>query len=215
MHMSYWFGTAVGDLLFKGFTINSASALVLTCLGLASLAILYEAVKVYQAHVKYNTVLRDEDCHSSKCTNERSSLLGNDGRSHISYSHKLLILFLETGWYIVQNVLSYILMLSVMTYNGYFTIAVCLGAGIGYLVFGPVLIEIGIRNGGVRPPKRFCRVCMEATRSVDNVQQAHGSFPDVAEQDSLVHQNDQGHCHESVAVVHRDDTEVQSDHTVY
>lgn len=25
MHMSYWFGTAVGDLLFKGFTINSAS----------------------------------------------------------------------------------------------------------------------------------------------------------------------------------------------
>jgi hypothetical protein len=25
MHVSYWFGTAVGDLLFKGFTINSTS----------------------------------------------------------------------------------------------------------------------------------------------------------------------------------------------
>jgi ATP/ADP translocase len=25
MHVSYWFGTAVGDLLFKGFTVNSAS----------------------------------------------------------------------------------------------------------------------------------------------------------------------------------------------
>lgn len=25
MHMSYWFGTAVGDLLFKGFTITSTS----------------------------------------------------------------------------------------------------------------------------------------------------------------------------------------------
>ena len=25
MHVSYWFGTAVGDLLFKGFNINSAS----------------------------------------------------------------------------------------------------------------------------------------------------------------------------------------------
>jgi hypothetical protein len=47
-----------------------------------------------------------------------------------------------------------------MTYNGYFTIAACLGAGIGYLVFGPVLIEIGMRNGGLRPPKRFCRICM-------------------------------------------------------
>ena len=76
------------------------------------------------------------------------------------FSFRLLILFHETGWYIVQDVLSYILMLSVMTYNGYFTIAVCLGAGIGYLVFGPVLIEIGMRNGGLRPPKRFCRVCM-------------------------------------------------------
>lgn len=76
------------------------------------------------------------------------------------FAFRLLILFLETGWYTVQDVLSYILMLSVMTYNGYFTIAVCLGAGIGYLVFGPVLIEIGMRNGGLRPPKRFCRVCM-------------------------------------------------------
>lgn len=25
MHMSYWFGTAVGDLLFRGFTITSTS----------------------------------------------------------------------------------------------------------------------------------------------------------------------------------------------
>jgi len=64
------------------------AALVLTCLGLASLAILYEAIKVYLAHVKYKRVLRDEDCHSSRCTNERSSLLGNGGKSHISYSHK-------------------------------------------------------------------------------------------------------------------------------
>jgi len=214
MHMSYWFGTVVGDLLFKGFTINSTSALVLTCLGLASLAILYEAIKVYLAHVKYNTVLRDEDCRSSRCTNERSLLLGNGGKSHVSYSHKLLILFLETGWYIVQDVLSYILMLAVMTYNGYFTIAVCLGAGIGYLVFGPVLIEIGMRNGGLRPPKRFCQVCMEATRSVDDAQQGHSSLPEAAEQDSLVHQSDQGQGYESVAVVHRVDNDQQSDHIV-
>lgn len=214
MHVSYWFGTAVGDLLFKGFTINSASALVLTCLGLASLAILYEAIKVYLAHVKYNTVLRDEDCHSSRCTNERSSLLGNGSKSRVSYSHKLLILFLGTGWYIVQDVLSYILMLSVMTYNGYFTIAACLGAGIGYLVFGPVLIEIGIRNGGLRPPKRLCHVCMEATRREDDAQQAHNSLPDVTEQDSLVHQSDQGQGYESVAVVHRADNDEQSDHIV-
>jgi hypothetical protein len=47
-----------------------------------------------------------------------------------------------------------------MTYNGYFTTAVSFGSGIGYLVFGPVLIEIGIKNGGLRRPRRVCRVCV-------------------------------------------------------
>jgi hypothetical protein len=47
-----------------------------------------------------------------------------------------------------------------MTYNGYFTTAVSFGAGIGYLVFGPVLIEIGVKNGGLRRPRRLCRVCV-------------------------------------------------------
>lgn len=52
------------------------------------------------------------------------------------------------------------LMLCVMTYNGYFTIAVSVGAGIGYFVFGQVLLEIGLKNGGIRRPKRVCPVCM-------------------------------------------------------
>jgi hypothetical protein len=67
-------------------------ALVMTCFGLASLAILFEAIKVYEAHVKYSTVLGEEHCHSTRCTNERSPLLGNnrmnDKSSHISYSQK-------------------------------------------------------------------------------------------------------------------------------
>lgn len=68
------------------------AALVMTCFGLASLAILFEAIKVYQEHVKYSTVLGEEHCHSTRCTSERSPLLGNyrtnDRNSHISYSHK-------------------------------------------------------------------------------------------------------------------------------
>jgi hypothetical protein len=100
-------------------------------------------------------------CVRARAHAVRRGILIRKGVLHrFCFAFRLPILFLQTGWYIVQDVLSYILMLSVMTYNGYFTIAVCLGAGIGYLVFGPVLIEIGIRNGGVRPPKRFCRVCV-------------------------------------------------------
>lgn len=55
---------------------------------------------------------------------------------------------------------------------------------------------------------------LEATRSVDDEQQAHSSLPAVAEQDSLVHQSDQSQGYESVAVVHRADNNEQSEHIV-
>lgn len=49
---------------------------------------------------------------------------------------------------------------------------------------------------------------------MDDVQREHSSLPDVAEQDSLVHQGDQGQGYESVAVVHRAGDDEQSDHIV-
>jgi len=55
---------------------------------------------------------------------------------------------------------------------------------------------------------------LEATRSVDDAQQGHSSLPEVAEQDSLVHQSDQGQGCESVAVIHRANDDEQSDHIV-
>lgn len=33
-------------------------------------------------------------------------------------------------------------MLAVMTFNGYISIALILGSGIGYYIFGPVLLEL-------------------------------------------------------------------------
>lgn len=49
---------------------------------------------------------------------------------------------------------------------------------------------------------------------MDDAQQGHSSLPEAAEQDSLVHQSDQGQGYESVAVVHRVDNDQQSDHIV-
>lgn len=48
---------------------------------------------------------------------------------------------------------------------------------------------------------------------MDDAQHAHSSLPDVAEQESLVHQSDQSQGYASVAVVHRAD-DGQSDHIV-
>lgn len=43
--------------------------------------------------------------------------------------------FLQTLLHVIQVVLSYVLMLVFMTYNGFLCIAVAAGAGAGYFVF--------------------------------------------------------------------------------
>ncbi len=42
---------------------------------------------------------------------------------------------LQTGLHVIQLIVSYILMLVVMTYNVYLCLAIALGAGVGYYLF--------------------------------------------------------------------------------
>lgn len=46
---------------------------------------------------------------------------------------------------------------------------------------------------------------LEVLQNEEDTRQDDVTLPTVAQQDSLVHQSDQGHCQESVAVVHRAD----------
>lgn len=43
---------------------------------------------------------------------------------------------LQSGLHVVQVGMGYLLMLVAMTYNGWLFLAVCFGAGLGYLIFG-------------------------------------------------------------------------------
>lgn len=45
-----------------------------------------------------------------------------------------------------HTLLGYILMMAVMTYNVYIGIALVLGSGIGYWIFGPKLIELNMEQ---------------------------------------------------------------------
>lgn len=53
---------------------------------------------------------------------------------------------MELGHWTIHVVLGYILMLTVMTFNGYMTIVLAIGSGIGYFVFGPILIDLNIKK---------------------------------------------------------------------
>lgn len=46
MHMSFWWGADVGDVFFKGLTVNTTGAMVALCVTLTVLSILYEGMKV-------------------------------------------------------------------------------------------------------------------------------------------------------------------------
>lgn len=46
MHMTFWWGSNVGDIFIKGITVNSAGSLVILCLILVTLSILFEGLKV-------------------------------------------------------------------------------------------------------------------------------------------------------------------------
>ncbi|KAJ0037097.1 hypothetical protein NL108_018351 [Boleophthalmus pectinirostris] len=133
MVMTFYFGYQNVELLFSGLIINSAGEMVLACLGVFLLAALYEGLKIgrevllrrNQVNVRYNSM----------------PVPGNDGtvlmETHKTVGQRMLspAHFLQTLLHILQVVLSYVLMLVFMTYNGFLCIAVALGAGAGYFLF--------------------------------------------------------------------------------
>lgn len=48
-------------------------------------------------------------------------------------------------WFL-HTTLGYILMMVVMTYNAYFTIALIIGGALGYWIFGPTLIQLNMQR---------------------------------------------------------------------
>ncbi|XP_072309487.1 high affinity copper uptake protein 1 [Eucyclogobius newberryi] len=133
MAMTFYFDYKNVELLFSGLIINSAGEMVLACLGVFLLAALYEGLKIgrevllrrSQVNVRYNSM----------------PLPGTDGtvmvETHKTVGQRMLSPghFLQTLLHILQVVLSYILMLVFMTYNGFLCIAVAIGAGAGYFLF--------------------------------------------------------------------------------
>ena len=62
--------------------------------------------------------------------------------------------------------LGYLLMLSVMTYNGYIVFAIVIGSGIGYYIFGPLWFEWNISK--IQRKKRLIQCNPECTGKILN-----------------------------------------------
>ncbi|XP_049624853.1 high affinity copper uptake protein 1-like [Suncus etruscus] len=111
MHTTFYFGYKNVELLFPGLVIQCRAGMVLACLVMFCLALCYEGLKVAR----------------EKLTDRAKSS---------PQPHVLRWLHLaQTALHVLQMMLSYVLMLTFMTYNAYLALAVWAGAGTGYLVF--------------------------------------------------------------------------------
>ncbi|XP_045625767.1 protein SLC31A2 isoform X4 [Procambarus clarkii] len=139
MHMSYYFSSTVCDFLFKGVNIITTWGMVSLCLGLLSLSVLAEGFKVARSQLLKVAASRKTGCNKYEIP-ERSPLLMSEsflGRRNQKFLYKRRVKFhiLQSFLHVVHLTIGYILMLVVMTYNAYFTIAVVSGAGLGYFFF--------------------------------------------------------------------------------
>ncbi|KAL6266301.1 hypothetical protein P5V15_003160 [Pogonomyrmex californicus] len=147
MHMWYWFGVDLDNFLFPGYNISTVWGLVATCLGLAALAVLFEAMKVFQIHLQ-QTVIRSVP-RTTSASSESSSLLSKVTLKNFkTYTRcgRCMKWSLQTLHWSLHTTLGYILMMAVMTYNAYITIALAIGACLGYWIFGPRLIQLNMQR---------------------------------------------------------------------
>ncbi|XP_054986277.1 high affinity copper uptake protein 1-like [Sorex araneus] len=116
MPMTFYFGYKNVELLFAGLRIDSAAAMALAFVAVFLLALCYEGLKRARErlHAQCSAFSRPGTCPK-----------------RLSAAH-----LLQTALHVLQLALSYLLMLTAMTYNAYLGLALLAGAGAGYWVFG-------------------------------------------------------------------------------
>jgi len=181
MHMWYWFGVDLGSFLFPGYNVTTVWGLVATCLGLAALAVLYEAMKVSQIHLQ-QTVIRSIP-RTTSAFSESSSLLSKvTPKNFRNYTRcgSCSTWTLQMLHWSLHTTLGYILMMAVMTYNAYITIALVIGMCFGYWIFGPTLVRLNMQRFHRKQAIIECDKNCEDT--VSNQQRRESSVSIVAEQ---------------------------------
>ncbi|GFT90964.1 high affinity copper uptake protein 1 [Nephila pilipes] len=134
MDMPMYFHFAVKQVvLFKEWKISTVGGMAASFIGVFLMGMLYEGLKYYREYLFKQYV--------SSIQFSTVAITGESGRVtqvHKVEKHRMLSWqhTLQTSLHIIQIVVSYFLMLIFMTYNGTLCIAVVLGAGVGYFIFG-------------------------------------------------------------------------------
>uniref|UniRef100_A0A182NC99 Copper transport protein n=1 Tax=Anopheles dirus TaxID=7168 RepID=A0A182NC99_9DIPT len=160
MHMSFWWGSDVGDVFFSGLTVNGTGPMVALCLTLTALSIAYEGLKIHGAKVRARTAR--ERVRSGSCPpSESATLLSLEGsvngqQTAVTLPWRIRKLLSEAVTFLFHSMLGYALMLTVMVYNGYLFVAVVGGMGLGYFLFGHLSMRVNMENIQAHQTKMIC-----------------------------------------------------------
>jgi len=151
MANGFYLGYTKVNILFDGVQVNTPEEMVLACFVCCLAAIFYEFLKIGRQYLlgmkrksvkssakapeSNGTVMKETCCTTG---DSKQALCCDDEAVENQSACSLIFSFshlLQTVLQMVQMVLSQLLMLIFMTYNGYLCIAVALGSGLGYFLF--------------------------------------------------------------------------------
>lgn len=129
------------NFLFEDWIVNGTIACLFTCIGIGCIALLFEGIRVFRVAVTKRfeafplipiisselTPVGSESpiINSLRVPASENHVRNSRIRNHIS----------QTLIHVVRLIVSYFLMLGVMTYNAYITISIIGGATLGYFIF--------------------------------------------------------------------------------
>ncbi|XP_055534259.1 uncharacterized protein LOC129723827 isoform X2 [Wyeomyia smithii] len=167
MHMSFWWGADVGDVFFKGLTVNTTGAMVALCLVLIALSIAYEGLKVHGTKVRARTA-RERTRPNSCPPSESATLLSLEPNPGLlrPLVQRVGAFLVEATMFLLHSMLGYALMLMVMFYNGYLFLAVVGGMALGYFFFGHLSMKVNMENVRARQTNVICTArCLQTAES--------------------------------------------------
>lgn len=152
--MYLFMSSNITNFLFEGWNSTNPLGLFIMCLVAVMSAIAYEAfrlvymffhLRAHQNPILYgHKVTKASGVHRIN-SESLQSLISNLSITNIKKRRSFYYAG-ETAMYMLLNVLGYIIMLIVMTFNGWFALAVLFGTTLGYFVFGNAVSQLMVNS---------------------------------------------------------------------
>ncbi|CAH1402007.1 unnamed protein product [Nezara viridula] len=152
MHMSFWLGYQLNDLLFNKLNVTSVTGFLFACACIIVIVIMYEALKVCSATMKLNSAILKVP-NRQRCLSDNTVLINSAPRFH---ARRNLWRFSEVIIYALEITFGYIIMLLVMSYNFYLLLVVLLSTGGCYALFGQHLLHLKLKTSKLKAPCEHC-----------------------------------------------------------